>query len=295
MLNTPARSGRFLGPMYMCLACLAFASMDTLIKILSRELPLTEVVFLRYAVHALAIALIFFPRLKGRMLRTGNPRLQILRGTCLLGASLFVINGLSRLPLTETTAVMFLTPIITALFSGPVLGEHARRVDWVAMALGLAGVLIIVRPGGGLLTWAILFPMGTAACNAIYQLVTRFFHSSEHPATTNLYTGLVGVAALAPVMFLVWQTPTQSQAGLICIAGLIGATGHFVLTKAFEHSPAASLGPYSYTQLVWASLLGLSVFGALPDGVTWIGIGVIASGGLVVSLHHLWESRSSVP
>lgn len=289
------RPSRILGPLLMATACLCFAILDSLIKYLSKGLPLTEVICVRYAVQTAAVAAVFLPRLKGRILRTGNPRLQLLRGACLLGASMCAINGFSRLPLTEATAVMFLAPILITLLSGPILGERARTIDWLAVALGFAGVLVIVRPGGGLLTWAILFPLGTAICNAVYQMVTRFFHSSEHPATTNLYTGLVGTAGLIPLMPFVWQTPDSKHLGLMILAGLVGGLAHFLITKALEHAPAAVLGPYGYTQLAWATVLGYFVFGAIPDGVTWIGIAVIACAGLLLSLHHLATARRPPP
>nr|WP_281357695.1 DMT family transporter [Aromatoleum diolicum] len=275
----------------MCVTCLCFAALDTLIKYLSKGFPLTEVIWVRYAVQTLAIAILFAPRMKSRILRTANLRLQLLRGGCLLGASLLVINGLSRLPLTETTAVLFLAPLIITMLSGPVLGERVKAIDWFAVVLGFIGVLIIVRPGGGLLTWAILFPIGTACCNAVYQMVTRFFHSSEHPVTTNLYTGLVGVVVLAPVMPFVWKTPDLEHAAIMVLAGLVGGLAHYIITKALECSSAMALGPYSYTQLVWAAMLGFMVFGALPDPITWVGIAVIASSGLLLSFYHLLAAR----
>lgn len=282
---------RVLGPLLMCLTCLCFAALDTLIKYLSKGLPLTEVIWVRYTVQTIAIVVLFAPKMKGRILRTANPRLQMLRGGCLLAASLFVINGLSRLPLTETTAVLFLAPLIITLLSGPVLGERVLPVDWIAVMLGFVGVLVIVRPGGGLLTWAILFPVGTACCNAVYQMVTRSFHSAEHPVTTNLYTGLVGMVVLAPVMPFVWQWPDLQQGVVLVLAGLVGGLAHYVITKALECSSAAALGPYSYTQLVWAAMLGFLVFGALPDAVTWLGICIIASSGLLLSIYHLIAAR----
>ena len=282
---------RVLGPLLMSLACLCFAALDALIKYLAKGLPLTEVIWVRYLVQTVAIAMLFGPKMKGLILRTANPRLQVLRGACLLGASLLVINGLSRLPLTETTAVIFLAPLIITLLSGLVLRERIRPVDWLAVILGFVGVLIIIRPGGGLLTWAILFPVGAACCNAVYQMVTRFFHASEHPVTTNLYTGLVGTVALLPVMPFVWEWPDRQHAVVLVLAGLIGSTAHYVMTKALECASAAGLGPYGYTQLVWAALLGFVLFGALPDAISWVGIAVIASIGLLLSIYHLLAAR----
>lgn len=282
---------RVLGPVFMCLACLGFAMLDTLIKYLSTRLPLTEVIWVRYAVQTAAMLLLFAPRMGARILRTANLRLQLLRGGLLLGASLLVINGLSRLPLAETTAVLFLAPLIITVLSVPVLGERVGRMDVAGVLLGFVGMLIIVRPGGGLLTWAVLFPVGTAICNAAYQMVTRFFRGGEHPVTTNLYAGLVGVVVLAPLMPAVWVWPDAWTALMLVLAGLVATLAHYMIIKALECSPAAALGPYGYTQLIWAALLGLAVFGAFPDMLTWVGIAVIAGGGLLVSLYHLLPSR----
>lgn len=294
MNRRPGRGAHLLGPFFMCLAALGFAALDALIKFSATGGPLSEVIWVRYAVQTLIFAIIFVPRSGRRILRTENLRMQLVRGGFLLGASLLVINGLSRLPLTETTAVLFIAPIFVTLFSGPFLGEKARTIDWVAVLFGFCGVLIIVRPGGGLLTWAILFPIGTAICNAVYQMVTRSLRRTEHPVTTNLYSGMIGTLALTPLMPWVWEWPDPIHAAAMLMAGLVGAVSHFMMTKALAHSPASTLGPFGYTQLIWASLFGFLVFGALPDFLTWVGIGVIAAGGLLLSLHHVWVKRSDI-
>lgn len=284
---------RWLGPLLMALACAGFAMIDMLAKYLGKGYPVTEVLFLRYAVQSVAVCILFLPRLKGRILRTANLHMQLLRGCFLLGASVCVINGLKYLPLAESTAVHFLSPIFIAVLASLFLGEKARWIDWLAVVLGFVGVVIIVRPGGELLTWAILFPVCSALCNAMYQVVTRYFRSSEHPATTNLYAALVGLVATLPFMPSVWITPDLKFAGLVVVAGVVGATSHLLVTKALECTPAASLGPYSYTQLAWAAVFGYLVFDAIPDFLTWLGIAVIASSGLLISLHHLFTKPRS--
>jgi len=279
----------------MCLVGCCFAMLDALLKYLARDYPVIVIAWVRYLVQIVLVLAIFVPKMKWRILRTANPRLQLLRGSCLLGASLLMLNALSSLPLTEATAVIFLAPVFITLLSGPILKEKAKPIHWMAVALGFAGVLVIVRPGGGLLTWAILFPIGAAMCNATYQIVTRLFHSAEHPATTNLFTGLVGVVALAPVVPFVWKTPDLHHGAVMIAAGVVGTTAHYLITKALEYSPAVALAPYSYTQLAWAAALGYLMFGALPDRITWLGIAVIASSGLLISFYHLWNARRGAP
>lgn len=282
---------RLIGPVLMALACIGFALIDMLAKYLGRAYPVAEVLFVRYAVQAAVVGFIFVPTLKGRMLRTANLPLQLLRGGFLLGAGVCVINGLAYLPLAESTAVHFLSPIFIALLASAFLGEKAGVVDWLAVGLGFVGVLIIVRPGGSLLTWAILFPIGSALCNALYQVVTRFFRASEHPGTTNLYAALVGAGATLPFVPAVWRMPDLKYGALFALAGAIAALSHFLVTKALEHAPAASLGPYSYTQLLWAAVFGFAIFDAAPDFLTLVGIAVIAASGLLISLHHFLAAR----
>ena len=282
-MNPSSPSRLWLGPLLMCMAGLFFASLDTGTKYLTNHYPVNQVVWVRYIAQGGAIFLIFQPRMGRALFRTRRYGLQLFRGLCLCVSSLLVINGLARLPLAETTAIIFLAPVFVTVLSGLVLKEKARRLDWVAVACGFAGVLIIARPGGGMLTWAILFPLGAAVCNACYQLVTRFSSGSENPATSNLYTGLIGALALAPTGMAAW-TP-MAWVDLLLLLGLGGmaALGHLLMTHALSHAPAATLGPYSYTQIFWASLLGALVFSRVPDATSRLGMFVIAAGGLLLT------------
>ena len=289
------------GPLLMCVASLFFATLDTGTKYLTQSYPVNQVVWVRYMAQAAAIFLIFQPRLGRALFRTRRYGIQLFRGLCLCCSSVLVINGLARLPLAETTAINFMAPVIVTLLSGLVLKEKARRMDWVAVACGFAGVLIIARPGGGLLTWAILFPMGAALANACYQLVTRFSSASEHPATSNLYTGLIGALLMTPWWMSAWMPMLWTDLLLLLCLGTVAAVGHFIMTKALTYAPAATLGPYSYTQIFWATLLGALVFSRIPDFTSRLGMGVIAAGGLLLTsgplLRHwveAWRRRHPV-
>lgn len=280
-VNRPARV--WLGPLLMCTACLFFAVLDTGTKYLTAGYPVIQLVWVRYTAQALAVFLIFQPRMGRKLFRTRRYGVQLFRGLCLCGGSVLVVNGLARLPLAETTAIVFMAPVLITLLSGLVLKEKARRLDWVAVACGFAGVLIIARPGGGLLTWAILFPVGTAVCNACYQIVTRFSRSSEHPATSNLYTGLIGALMLTPWGYMAWEPMAWFDLLLLIGLGTVAALGHLIMTQALMYAPAATLGPYSYTQIFWATLLGWLAFSSVPDSVSRLGMLIIAVGGLLLS------------
>jgi len=277
----------------MCVASLFFAVLDTGSKYLVAGYPLMQIVWLRYVAQTLAIVVIFTPRMGMRLYDAHSFALQGFRGLCLCGGSVLVVHGLVRLPLAEATAIVFLAPVFVTLLSGVVLKEKARPMEWVAVACGFAGVLIIARPGGGLLTWAILFPMGAATTNAIYQIVTRISRQSENAATSNFYTGLVGALVLMPWGIADWKPLPTSDFILLCTLGTVAAVGHLTITYALLAAPAARLGAYSYSQIGWATLLGWGVFLAIPDPIAWVGILVIALGGILLSMPSLMRMAAT--
>jgi len=161
-------------------------------------------------------------------------------------------------------------------------------LDWLAVLFGFVGIVIMVRPGGALLTPAALLPLAAAICNSLYQIVTRKFSGAENPVTTNFLTGLVGVVLLSPAVPFSWQSPaTSSDLLLILDMGLAGVASHFLLIKAFERASPVVLSPFSYAQLLWATLLGYLVFGALPDAGSIAGMAIIAASGLFVMYHRM--------
>jgi drug/metabolite transporter (DMT)-like permease len=273
------------------LAVLCFAVLDTLCKYLTRYYAVSAVLWVRYTVHVVLLAGIFGPQMGLGLLRTARPGLQILRALCLLGTSVLFVTGLLYVPLPEATAIVYITPLLVIALSVPLLGDKVAGRDWIAVLLGLVGVLIIVRPGGALLTAAALLPFSAAVCNSLYQLITRKFSGAENPTTTNFITGLVGSILLTSTLPFSWSTPTLNHALLLVGAGLAGVGGHYLMIKAFERATPAVLGPFSYGQLLWATLLGYLVFGTFPDTGSFIGMAVIAASGLYVTFNHVVRPR----
>ena len=175
----------------MSIAVLCFAVLDSLSKYLSRYYPVPFLIWARYAVHLVLMAVIFIPQRGAGLVQTSRPGPQILRSVFLVVTSLLFVSGLRYLPIAEATSIMFLTPLLMTALSVPLLREKVDRLDWVGVAIGFAGVLIIVRPTGALLTAAILFPLAGAISNSLYQLMTRKFRASDSSTTTNFITGLV--------------------------------------------------------------------------------------------------------
>ena len=271
----------------LCVAALAlFACMDTVTKYLAQSHAVPLIVGVRYLGNLLLMTVLFGPTHGRVMVRTQRTGLVVLRGVCLACASLFIALALQRMPVAETTAITFLAPILLVVVAGPVLGERIGWVGWAATLFGFAGVLLIARPGSGLVASGVLFVLCAVAMNLGYQLLSRVLAASETTFALLFYTALAGsiLYGLAMPWFIEDRAPCLFEAMLFASLGLFGGLGHFLFTAAFRHAPASLLAPLNYLQLLWAGLLGYLVFGHVPDAVSLLGMAVIAGSGVLVAL-----------
>ena len=265
----------------MMAAVFMFSSMDTLAKYMLQSYPMPGLMWARYMVHMTVMLVLLWPRMGIGLLRTQRPGLQILRGVLLVMSTMFFYFALRSLPLAEAAAISFVGPVLTTLLAGWLLKERASPRQWIAVVLGFSGVLIIIRPGGGLFTPAAVFPLCTALLFSIYQIVTRKLSGREHPYTTLFYTALVGGALTSFALPWGWQEPTWLQMIFITGIGVSGGYGHYLLIRAMEHATPTALAPFVYSQLVWSTLLAYIVFHDFPDSGSLLGMGVIVAAGLL--------------
>ncbi|MEN8640239.1 DMT family transporter [Pseudomonas sichuanensis] len=274
-VNQPLR-----GITLVVVATFLFAGHDALSKFLGGIYPIIMVVWARYLVHTLLMAGIFLPKAGMAVLRTRRPLLQTLRALSLLSTSLLFTAGLQYLPLAEATSVNFLAPVLVTALSVPLLKERVTAGQWAAVVMGFVGVLVVVHPGGAMFTPAILFPLGSALGFCSYQLLTRVLAAHDSPTTSNFYAGLCNTLVLSAMVPFFWQVPAWTHALLMLALGGCGMTAHLLLTQAFRFAAPALLAPFSYCQIVFAGLLGLVIFGQVPDGMSLVGISVICLSGL---------------
>lgn len=265
----------------MLLTMLLFVSMDTAAKQLTQSYPVLQVVWARYLFHALLLALYLNRRIPGLM-RTQRLGIQLFRSLLLLITTLLFFTGISLIPLADASAIMFVAPIIVTALSMPLLKERVGPRRWAGIVIGFIGALIIIRPGGDTLQLAALLPFGAACCYAIYQIITRSLSHSDPPLTTLAYTALVGAVVMCLAVPFDWRTPDTTGWLLMILVGFLGGVSQFTLIKAFQAAPAATVTPFSYSSLVWATLFGFLVFGDLPDRWTIVGAIVIAASGLYI-------------
>ncbi len=264
------------------LSGILLASHDGLSKYLTQLYPVFLVVWARYLAQVVLMLGMFAPRMGRRVFHTLRPWPQLLRGLSLVSVSIMFISGLRYIPLAEATAVIFLTPLMVTVASA-LLGERVSHSQWLAVGVGLLGVMIIVRPGGALFTPAVLLPFGAAISFTVYQLLTRRLSGTDHPVTSNFLSSLVGFLVMSVLVTFNWRTPSVHDAVLMASLGLMAMSGHLVLTQAFRYASAASLAPFTYGQIVFAGIVGFIAFGYIPDVEAIAGMTVIIASGLCMA------------
>jgi RarD protein len=280
------------GPVLIMTAVALFVVMDTISKYLSRYYPVPAIVWARYFFHVLLVVVILGPRLGMGLVRTRRPGAQLLRGLLLAGSTLFFVFAISQMPLAETSSITFIAPVLVTLMGAFFLKEKVETARWLAVAGGFAGVLIIIRPGGAIFTWASMLPICCAASFACYQILTRRLANLESPYTSIFYSGLVGSVMMSFVLPFVWVWPhSLYHAFLFIVIGIIGGLSHLILIKAYDYAPASRLAPFSYTQLIWVTVMGYLVFDHFPDHWSLIGIAVIMASGIYIATHQQLSER----
>ena len=274
-------------------ATLCFAALDATSKHLSHTYPIPMMVWGRYTFHCLMMLIFLAPSMRLQLVATTRPMAQITRALMLTGTTGFSMAGFSMMPLAESTAFLFVTPLVVVILSHWLLKESITRGHWLAVVAGFCGALLIARPGGALNMQGIIWMSLAAACYAIYQIQTRQLSPTENTLTMLFYTALVGTVSMTLAAPLYWggPMPDWTDAALIASLGIYGGTGHLMLTRAFRYAAASFLSPFLYGQLVWAMLLGWIYYHHLPDLPSVAGMAVIVGSSLSIALMERFKSR----
>ncbi len=279
--STPDRRARLTGIGLMCVALICFALLDTTAKWLNGRMDTIQVIWARFTGHFLLSFLVVNPWTSPGLLRTRRPWLQAGRSTLLLGSTAFNFVALRYLQLDQTASIMFTTPFLIAALAGPMLGEWLDWRRWTAIGIGFIGILIVTRPGAGGIHPAAIFSLLAATCFSLYSITTRMLAAHDTSETTSFYSSLAGVIAASIPVAWFWTPPSgpATMTALVAI-GAFGWIGHWILIVAHRHAPAPVLAPFSYSQIVWMTLLGALVFGDVPSGWTLAGAAVVIASGL---------------
>lgn len=276
--QAPARSDQPLRGILLLMGSTVFlASSDAMAKYLTRTLPPVEVAWLRFAMFVLIItpAVLMNPR----VLRAARPGLQAMRGLGMLASSLFFITGLHYLPIAEAAATAFIAPVFVTALSVALLSEKVGKRRWAATIVGLCGVLVVMRPGTAAFHPAAILPLLSALAWACTLIATRLISGADRVVTTMAYAALVGFLALSAAVPFYWVAPTWTEVMIGGAIGVAATMGHWIVVLAFRYADASVLAPFSYSQLLWVTLLGYAAFGEIPDLFTFVGAGIIIASG----------------
>jgi drug/metabolite transporter (DMT)-like permease len=279
--TAPARADRpFRGIALILVSTVFLGASDVTAKYLSATLPSIEIAWIRFLVFALIMSPAMLPGSPLFALHSSRRGLQVMRGVALLASSLFFISGLRFLPIAEASATGFVSPLFVTALSILFLGESVGLRRWIATGVGLIGVLIILRPGTGAFHPAAFFPLVSALAWACTLIMTRMMSGREHVLTTMTYSSIVGACILSALVPLVWVTPSWHDILFGIFIGVASTAGQWIVVLAFRYADASVLAPFSYTQLLWVSILGFIIFGELPDIWTVTGAVFIVGSGL---------------
>lgn len=264
-------------------AVTCFACLDGTAKYLVSvaELPVTQVVWLRFVsqvlVVVLAVGVVAFPR----MASTERLPQQLARSLMMLAATAFNMVALRYLRLDQTTTILFLSPLTVALLAGPLLGEWVGWRRLFAIMVGFTGILLAIRPGFTEFHPAFLLSLGCMLSYSMLILLTRYLAAHDSSETTLFYSMIVGSVVTAPWALMDWVWPEGLIVWIVLMSmGTFAAVGHYLFIVAHRIAPTSALAPFLYVQLLSVTAFGYLVFGDFPDKWTIAGSAIIVASGI---------------
>ena len=258
----------------MLAATLIMVVMHTLVRHLSREMPVSEVVFFRNLFGLVAVVPLVL-REGPRRLLTQRPGLHLTRSLIGISAMWLWFYSLSVVPVAEATALSFTSVIFGSIAAAVFLGERMRLPRWSAVIVGFLGAMVILRPGFQEVSLGMLTVIASSVFWALALILVKHLSRWDSVVTIVALNQFLLTLLSAVPAWLVWQTPTPTQLGLALAMGVCATAGHICMTSAFKWGDASAVFPVDFARLIWAAALGYLVFGEAPDGWTWVGGAII--------------------
>ena len=279
-MATP-RSSLTSAVLLMLAAVLLFALMDAGLKLLSSQYPPLQVAALRGLSSLPLVTLWVLATVPAHSLLRVHWPLHLLRGALGIAMMAGFVYGLRTMPLSTAYAITFVAPLLVTAMAGPLLKERVGAGRWIAIVIGLVGVWVILRPTGeGMLTGGGLAILIAAICYALGAVTVRML--AQRDSTQAMVFWFVVLLSLGAWLLALpaWKPLQPAHGWIIAGVGISGSLAQVALTEAFRRGEASLIAPLEYTALVWGVLLDVALWSVLPDGVTWIGAGIIVASGL---------------
>ena len=282
------------GIIALIVATLFFAGQDAITKHLTQSISVAQIVTVRFFFFSL-FAIFYAARSMDLKVafRSSRPKLQILRGLLICAEVSLFAFALHHLGLAEMHAIFACFPLIITALSVPFLGETVGWRRWMAVGLGFIGTLIIIRPGSGVFSVYAMVALACALLFAIYNLITRKVSHHDRFETSLLYFGVVGFMSSLAVVPFYWQNPNSDQIFWLGVISVTGIIGHLLLIKALQLAPAVILQPFNYFVLLWAMIIGYSVYGEVLQTNELVGAALVVISGVYIARREYTVARET--
>lgn len=238
----------------------------------------------RFALSTLVLLPVLLRRGAVRQMAGAGAGMQILRAVMLAMATVMFFSALQTMPMADALAVYFIYPFLITLMAPALLGEKVGIRRFLAVLIGFAGSLLIIRPGFQAVPIGVYYVLGACVCFALFNVLTRRLTGMNDPWITVFYQSIVGTVVLAVFVPANWRMPDGDAMALMGLMVTAAIIGHWLLIKAYECAPASLLAPFGYFEMISTVTLGYLWFDDLPDRLTWAGIAVIITTGVYISL-----------
>jgi len=268
--------------MMMAASVAFFAVMDALVKDLGARYPTMQVVFFRSLFAFVPILFLILHSGSLKALKVNSIGGHLLRSLVGVAAMFCFFHAYVRMPLADVVAISFAAPVFVVALSVPLLGEKVGPRRWSAVLVGFIGVLIMIRPDGGLLTSVALVPLIGTLFFALAMIVLRRLGRTETSASVAFTFTLSCTVVSGLALPFVWVAPDLVDLLALIAVGLLGGVGQILMTAAFKHGDVAVIAPFEYSAMIWATLLGFVFWGEVPGLNIWIGVAIVMASGLFI-------------
>ncbi|MCU0829646.1 MAG: DMT family transporter [Tabrizicola sp.] len=266
----------------MIAAVAAFAAQDGFSKHLASEYSTLMIIMIRYWAFAGFVILLALNRPEGPRAAIRSARLpaHLVRSVLLVAEICLIVWGYTLIGLIESHAVFAICPLLIVALSGPVLGERISWQRWAAVAAGLVGVLVILRPGVGVFSWAALLPFASALLFATYSVLTRLTTRDEPTFPAFFWPGVIGAVLMTAIGLPQLEPIAPRDSAYLAIYCGLSILSHWLLLKCYEQIEAARVQPYAYLQIVFVTIIGLTIYGEALELPVALGTLIIVAAGL---------------
>jgi drug/metabolite transporter (DMT)-like permease len=281
----------------MIAAVAAFAAQDGFSRYLAGTYNTLMIVMIRYWVFAAFVTYLALRRPEGLRAAVASARLgaHFWRSALLVGEIILIVWGYTKIGLIESHAVFAICPLLIVALSGPVLGERLSWQRWAAVGVGVLGVLIILRPSSGVFSpWALL-PLGAAVLFATYSVLTRLTTRGEPTFPAFFWPGVLGAGIMTLIGLPQWQAVLPFDWLLIAAYSALSVLSHWLLLKCYEVAEASAVQPFAYLQIVFVSIIGITIYAEVLELHVVIGAAIIVAAGIYALWHERGKAKGIAP